>query len=100
MFLSERVNTLRLHNLRPQCHALLIIRLIAPFMSSRVDQPGDIQDERVAEHGGDEESVFEGFSPTVNRNHCGHDEAQQRHQEQVVLLLESQDWVSLQVGNV
>lgn len=61
-----------------------VIRLVTPFVSSRVDQPCDVQDEGVAEHGADKECVEQTLAPEVHRNSCRHDEATKGHQNKVV----------------
>lgn len=63
---------------------LLLVRMRAPQVSGRVDQPGNIQGEYVSENRADEEGVFERFSPVIPRHECGHREAQQEDQRYVI----------------
>lgn len=53
-------------------------------MSGGVDQPGHVQRENVTQNSGDVISVQPGLVPEVDWNHGWHDEAQQRHKNQVV----------------
>lgn len=53
-------------------------------MRSTVYQPGHIQDEAPAEHGGHEPGVHKALAPEVHGCHSGQDEASQRHQDKVV----------------
>lgn len=60
-------------------------------MSSRVDEPRDIQDEGVAEHGADKERIKQALTPEVHRNQCRHNEATKGHQDQVVSVTITND---------
>lgn len=67
-------------------------------MGSTVHQPGYVQDETPAEHGGHEPGIDEGLTPKVHGDGGRHDEAQNRHQDHVVLLLEHQDGIGTKIG--
>lgn len=59
------------------CRKVLpVIGAVSPLVSSAVNQPGGIQDERPAEQRGNEPCVGPGFSPEVDRSHGWQDEAQ------------------------
>lgn len=68
-------------------------------MSGRIDQPRSVQDESVSHQVG-EEGVGEGLVPEIHRNGGWYDEGQQRHHEEVVILLEFENWIRVQIGNV
>jgi len=78
----------------------LIVRSVSPLVGGTVHQPGHVQGEHVAEHGGHEPGVKEGLAPEVHGDHGRHDETAEGHKDQVILLLEGQDGVALQVGHV
>jgi hypothetical protein len=63
---------------------LLVVRFISPFMSGTVHQPGDIQRQRVPEHGGHKPGIFPRLAPVEHRNQGGHDEARDWHQKHVI----------------
>lgn len=67
---------------------VLIIWLISVFVGCTVNQPCDIQDEGVSKHGSNEPGICPGLTPAVDRNDCWKNEADEWHENQVVLLLE------------
>lgn len=65
-------------------HYLLVVWVVSPLVGGTVHQPGHVEGEHVAEHGGDEPGVEEGLVPEEHGNHGGHDEAADWHQNQIV----------------
>lgn len=79
---------------------LPIKRLVAPFVSSTVHQPCDIQNNGIPKHGAHKPSCPQTFTPKVPWNNCWYKEAHNRHQYQIVFLLETQYRVRLQVRQI
>lgn len=67
-----------------------VVGFATPFVGGGVDEPGDVEDESVAEHGGDEVGVGPGLAPEVDWDHGRHYEAGDRHQVQVVSGIEGE----------
>jgi hypothetical protein len=65
----------------------LVVGSIAPFVRRTVDQPGDMQREHVAEHGGHEIGHLQRLAPGQPGQHGRIDEAAQNGQRFVVLFL-------------
>lgn len=68
-------------------------------MCSRVDQPGSVKGKCITEEI-QEHRVREGLAKEVHRDNSGHNEAHKRHESKVVLLLESEDRISIKIAHV
>lgn len=78
---------------------LPVVRFRSKQMSSRVDQPSGVQSNNVSEHV-QTEGVKECFVPKVHWGHRWENETAQGHEDQVVLVLECDDCISIQVRHV
>lgn len=79
---------------------LLIERLHAVHVRSRVDEPCDVQGENVTENTGQEERRFERFAEEEPRHHCRNHDAYQKHQTEIIIVLEHDVGIGFQVAHV
>ena len=77
-----------------------VVRVIAHEMGGGVDEPGEVQHDGVTEGTGHEEGVPEVLPPEVLRDLGGHDVAHVQSEPRVELLLEHDEGVLVQVGEV
>lgn len=77
-----------------------VVRVIAHEMCGGVDEPGEVQYDGVTEGTGNEEGVPEVLPPEVLRDLGGHDVAHVQSEPRVELLLEHDEGVLVQVGEV
>jgi len=69
-------------------------------MSNRVDEPGEVEVEHVAEEGSEAEGGHQRLSPEEPRDEGGQDDAHGQDQLDIMLLLEHDNGVRLQVAHV
>jgi hypothetical protein len=77
-----------------------VVRVVAHEVGGGVDEPGEVQNDGVAESAGDEEGVPEFLAPEVLRDLGGHDVAHVQGEPRVELLLEHDEGVLVQVREV
>ena len=77
-----------------------VVGVVAHEVGGGVDEPGEVQDDGVAEGAGHEEGVPKVLAPEVLGDLGGHDVAHVQGEPRVELLLEHDEGVLVQVGEV
>lgn len=79
---------------------VLIERLHAVHVRSRVDEPCDVQGKNVTEDTGQEERGHIGFAEEEPRHHCRNHDAYQKHQAEIIVVLEHDVRIGFQIAHV